>query len=387
MNKTAHIVWIATWYPHDGEPYAGDFIQRHAQAVAMHTPVTVYACFGHVGPEKTMVTKTGNLTEVISYFNIVGDNKNTFYRKIYWYRWYNILKNRLVKHVAEIGMPTCIHCHIILNAGMLGWWAKRKWKIPYILTEHWVGYMAGIENGFAAFNSYSKFKMRQITANANVVTGVSNALITNIKKLVPAANYVHWPNVVNEQVFNYNAALLSPNNRPTFIHISTLKPQKNVAGILHAFANAVKSIPLLLLKIVGPMQDAYTELVHTLQLQNNVEWLGEMPQQALLPHMRSAKALILFSNYETFGCVVIEANAVGLPVIASDIAPLQELIRTNINGVTVPKGDINALATAIISIANNELVFDAASISEGTIALFNYKKIGQQMVDLYQQNT
>ena len=380
----ANIVWIAQWYPHEGEPYAGDFIQRHAQAVAALMPITVYSCFGYDGEEKTDVQVTGNLTEVITYFKDFKTGISIADKAIYWNRWYRILKNLLLKHEKERGRPTLLHCHIILNTGWLGLWAKRKWGIPFIVTEHWAGYMKGFTNGYDAYNFWSKKKFGEIVKNAALVTGVSNALINRLRELEPAGNFVRLPNVVNEKIFYYKP-LAGENSRPVFIHISTLTWQKNPAGIIEAVNIVKQSRPDVLLKIAGPVNVHFSSLIAKFGLEDNIEWIGEMPQEELVGHIRNSLALILFSQFESFGCVVIEANAAGVPAIVSNIEPLKELIVNGVNGLIVKEADSDALAGAMMQLINEEIAFNLPAISGNTLSQYSYEVVGQQIAGLYQK--
>jgi glycosyltransferase involved in cell wall biosynthesis len=380
--KDQNIVWIAQWYPHEGEPYAGDFIQRHAQAVSAFVPVTVYSCFGYDGEEKTEVNKTGNLTEVITYFKTFNTGIQMLDKGIYWNRWYRILKNLLVKHEKERGRPTLLHGHIILNTGWLGLWAKKNWNIPFIVTEHWAGYMKGFTGGFEAYNGWSKIKCKQIILQAAAVTGVSQALIKELKVIEPTGKFIRWPNVVNENTFFYRP-LAKENSRPTFIHISTLTWQKNPEGIIDAIYLVKQTHPNVLLKIAGPVHYEYENQIFNLELEENISWLGEMPQEKLVDEIRSSDALVLFSQFESFGCVVIEANAAGVPVIVSDIEPLQELIEDGVNGFVAAEGNVESLAAAMVAVINKKAAFDNAAFSQQTLAQYSYPVVGKQMADLY----
>ncbi len=377
-----HIVWIAQWYPHEGEPYAGDFIQRHAHAVSAFVPVTVYSCFGYDGEEKTEVNKTGNLTEVITYFKTFNTGIQMLDKGIYWNRWYRILKSLLIKHEKERGRPTLLHGHIILNTGWLGLWVQKNWNIPFIVTEHWAGYMKGFKGGFEAYNGWSKIKCKQIIHQAAAVTGVSQALIKELNVIEPTGKFIRWPNVVNENTFFYQP-LAKENSRPTFIHISTLTWQKNAGGIIDAIYMVKQTHPNVLLKIAGPIHYEYENQIFNLELEENISWLGEMPQEKLVDEIRSSDALVLFSQFESFGCVVIEANAAGVPVIVSDIEPLQELIQDGVNGFVAAEGNVDSLAAAMVAIINKKAAFDNAAFSQQTLAQYSYPVVGKQMADLY----
>ena len=125
------------------------------------------------------------------------------------------------------------------------------------------------------------------------------------------------------------------------------------------------------------------ELINSLGLQNNVFMNGEVKQTALATAMQQANALILYSRFETFGCVLIEANACGVPVIVSDIAVFHELVEENVNGVFVKGEDAVALAKAISKFMEGNLPFNPDNIAGKAAAKYSYKTVGQQFDLMY----
>ena len=383
MGKKVNIVWITTWYPHEGEPYVGDFIQRHAQAISAFVPLTVYSCHEHPTVNKIEIKKNGNLTEVTRYFKALKTGIKKVDNIIYWIRWYWILKRLLIKHKKEQGTPNLLHCHVTLNAGWLGLFAKRKWNVPFIVTEHWSGYLPEVtHNNYQAYNGWSKKKFKKIIRQVEVVTAVSKRLIKALRAIEPAGNFVRIANVVNENIFNYRPNH-STNSRPTFIHISTLNEPKNAEGILQAIALVKEEYPEVLLNIVGSISSAIADIIVRLNIENNIQWIAEMAQDKLAEQIRGADALILFSRYETFGCVVIEANAVGVPVIVSDIDSMKELVKDEFNGLLAEEGNATSLAGKIKLIVEQKIKFNAEEISKATLSLFSYPIIGKQFFELY----
>jgi glycosyltransferase involved in cell wall biosynthesis len=108
-------------------------------------------------------------------------------------------------------------------------------------------------------------------------------------------------------------------------------------------------------------------------------------QPVLAAHMRKANALIIYSRYETFGCVVIEANACGLPVIASNIPVMHELIKEGENGFFVRGEDPEALAVALRSFSESPAIFDANRIAKDADARYSYESVGKIIGDWYKQ--
>ena len=68
------------------------------------------------------------------------------------------------------------------------------------------------------------------------------------------------------------------------------------------------------------------------KLLDRTTFLGSLSQESLAEELRNADLLVHTSKFETFGLVVVEANACGLPVLALNDGPMEELVSNNVNG-------------------------------------------------------
>lgn len=95
-----------------------------------------------------------------------------------------------------------------------------------------------------------------------------------------------------------------------------------------------------------------------------VEW---MPRSAVLDLMATAAAVVLTSEYESFGYVLAEANSLGVPVVGTDVDGVRDVIRNGHNGFLIPPGDASAMAEHIEHLLDNPEVrisMSAAAYSE-----------------------
>jgi glycosyltransferase involved in cell wall biosynthesis len=101
--------------------------------------------------------------------------------------------------------------------------------------------------------------------------------------------------------------------------------------------------------------------------------------------MGRASALVLFSNQETLPCVVAEAMAAGLPVIAASVGALAEMLDGGRLGTLVPRGDEVALSDAITAIllGGSEAEARAVLARERARALYSPEVVAQATVDAY----
>ena len=111
-------------------------------------------------------------------------------------------------------------------------------------------------------------------------------------------------------------------------------------------------------------------------------WLAETDQDGIAAEMRTAGAVILYSSYESFGCINIEANATGRPVIVSDIPAFREYLKAAVNAVFVPLGDVVALSNVLAGFIEGRYHFDPGVISDAATD-FSFAAVGKMFAGLY----
>ncbi len=114
--------------------------------------------------------------------------------------------------------------------------------------------------------------------------------------------------------------------------------------LLEAFARIAGELPTARLRVVGPRGDAAADLRQGAGGGRGVEVSGPVSQPELADELRAADCLVLPSRNDSFGMVVPEALACGLPVLVSDMVGAKELVDPGRNGWIVPAGDAGALA-------------------------------------------
>jgi L-malate glycosyltransferase len=149
-------------------------------------------------------------------------------------------------------------------------------------------------------------------------------------------------------------------NEFVFGSVGQIAERKGQAGLLDAFAHALNSIPNAMLLIVGtPLFDhdrGYADRlkarVHELGLEGKVRFLGQRKDIPALMH--ALDAFVLNSENEPLGLVLAEAMACGTPVIATRGGGVSEIVTNGQTGRLVNYGDRDALARAMVELANNE---------------------------------
>jgi glycosyltransferase involved in cell wall biosynthesis len=149
------------------------------------------------------------------------------------------------------------------------------------------------------------------------------------------------------------------------LFVGRLSPEKGIETLLTAWERAGSHLPL---KIVGdgPLRGTVQAAAERLP---QIAWLGQRNSAEVLELMRHAAMLVFPSRwYETFGRVIIEAYAVGLPVVASNLGSMSDLIVHGQTGLHARPGDPADLAAQVIRIATNAQERDA--MRQGARAAF-----------------
>jgi glycosyltransferase involved in cell wall biosynthesis len=133
------------------------------------------------------------------------------------------------------------------------------------------------------------------------------------------------------------------------LFVGRLSPEKGIDTMLAAWRlNGLNGLGQQIpLKIVGdgPLAD---QVAMAAQEIPGVEWLGRQPQEQVQPLMQNAKMLVFPSVwYEGFPMVIIEAYAVGLPVVASNLGSLSSLVDSDRTGLHFRPGDADDLAAKV----------------------------------------
>ncbi len=132
-------------------------------------------------------------------------------------------------------------------------------------------------------------------------------------------------------------------DRKCVMHISNFRPVKRITDVIRIFAQVARTVDAELLLIGdGPEIPVAREHAELLGVEDRVRFLGVVDQVS--PFLAAADLFLLPSTTESFGLVALEAMASGVPVIASDIGGLPEVVVNGVTGFLDPVGDVEAMS-------------------------------------------
>ncbi len=235
--------------------------------------------------------------------------------------------------------PDVVQLNVIQKQGLLAMWLKRRFHIPYIIVEHWSGYLP--QNGqFLRMPRLTRWFYRRIAQNAEYVLTVSLPLQRAMQACgIAAREWGTIDNVVDSFFFETSTSRdleVSPitnhqspiSNRKVLLYVSCFDEKaKNVKGLLRAakMLSMNRQDWRLVLVGTGVDYDDVRAFAKTLDMPENLlEWTGELTPEQVAQRMHNADALVLSSRYETYGVVLAEAAAAGLPILSTPVGIAEE---------------------------------------------------------------
>ena len=168
-----------------------------------------------------------------------------------------------------------------------------------------------------------------------------------------------------QRVRQLGGSVLAPGGKPhaerDFVAVARLVPKKNLQTLIRAYARYADGNPASRrLNILGdgPLEAELKALADSLGVADKIGFAGFVQTEEVAKTLSRSLALILPSVEEQFGLVVIEAMALGLPVIVSEnVGARDELVRTGVNGFVIEPDNIEGMVDAMDRLAGDEMAW------------------------------
>ncbi|QKS71118.1 N-acetyl-alpha-D-glucosaminyl L-malate synthase BshA [Paenalkalicoccus suaedae] len=228
---------------------------------------------------------------------------------------------------------------------------------------------------------------------SDIVTAVSDDLIRQTRELLHVKKDIHTVyNFIDERIYHPRATvntkkeLQIKDEQKVLIHISNFRKVKRVDDVVRVFHLVQKEIDSVLLLVGdGPELPIIRQLVKDLGISDRVRILGSQKRVAELLSISDVK--LLLSSKESFGLVLLEAMACGVPVVGTDIGGIPEVIEDNVSGFICKLGDIEDIAQKTVELLEDERLHENMAIAARKRATvdFHKQKIVHQYEVLYER--
>lgn len=383
-NNKVKVLVLPSWYPTDRYPQGGIFIQQQARALASRSDVNLAVLFldrtsplGWLrGPKRLSM----RMEKGVPVYRLAMPRVPGVWPLLY--AAWTIFAYRSLTRVRRKVRPDIVHAHVALPAGLAGALIKILWRTPIVLTEHTAPFSTLMRNLPAALAT--RFAIHR----ADRVVAVSDALhdqITSYPELRRSIDVV--PNLVNVREFAVKSQTRSVDGAARLLFVGEMRTdRKGVDYLLAAISILRQRGVAVTLDLVGdgPKRREYETLARQLNVAEVCRFHGALPHEQVVHIMSAYDLLVLSSLAETFGVVVVEALASGVPVVATRSGGPEEVLTPDL-GVVVEKADSEALAEGIADVLARPGDFPPDHLRRVTEERFGEAKIAARLVGLYRQ--
>lgn len=378
-----HVLFLPSFYFHGGNELSGPFFRDQALCVM---GLGVRPAVAFVEPRSLRDASIRSLRN--SHFQISCESEgglvtlrqhgwNPFIRATVGGLIWSWLTQRLVdRYVRRFGVPDLIHAHNSLWAGYSAAGVSKKYSIPFCITEHSTAFPT------VSIPRFAVPFVRRAYSKSGTVIAVSRSIATSMLPYMDGRNPVIIPNVVDTDFFGLPFV---PRGRSAyvFLGIGHLTARKGFHVLVEAFAKAFSNNPGVYLEIGGdgPERERLQRLCHSLGIENRVRLLGALSRTQVREAMWRANAFVLPSLVETFGVVLIEALATGLPVVSTYCGGPEEIVSPEV-GILVKPGHESELGRALKDMYVSNL-FSSQAARAYAIRRYGQKSVGAMLLDTY----
>ncbi|MEJ7681189.1 MAG: glycosyltransferase family 4 protein [Segetibacter sp.] len=315
LSSKNYVLVVPGWYPTWQDQFTGDFNQRQVKAAGIHMPQVVLHIVKDQAQTLTDVEiRYKQLTENIVEITVMyPEKKNRWVDSVYS----NLIYVHLLYTYADIikkrwGIPLLIHSYIVIRGGLGGLLLSGKFKIPFILSEHWTIYYPEDPGYLLKRNFIFRWMVKIIFKNVNRFLPVTKSLQQQVYKLLKPIPSKIIPNAVETEFFFYEEDAVKEDSF-RFVHISTMVYQKNPEGLLRGFKKFYELYNNSCLWMVGPYPEEVFKYARKIGLHENaVHFTGSVSYKEVAEILKRSHALVLFSRYENLPCVILEALCCGV---------------------------------------------------------------------------
>ena len=375
MSARLKVLVLPAWYPSPENPSTVSFLREHVRAVALYHDVVVLAA-----PREPVVLGQGVLFEEscedgVKVVRMRYRRSRVPKTTLGVYLW-SVL--RAVRALAREGFrPDVIHAHFYsaaLPAVVLG----RVFRVPVVVTENAASFATG-------FSGVPLLEARLLMGMANLLIAVSESLRAQMEALGFRGTYRVIPNPVDTDVFAPDPLAKHRHPRPARLLVAArLHPVKDFPTLFEGLVLLERAGREFVLDVLGdgPCRVEYEALARSLGLGSHVVFHGFKDREAVADSMRRADVFVLTSLTENCPCVLLEAMASGLPVVASDVGGVREMVPGGM-GSLFPKGDSRALAATLARTLESLDTYDPLKMAAYARSRFGLDAVGSQLDHAY----
>jgi glycosyltransferase involved in cell wall biosynthesis len=382
-------------YPNRVNPHAGIFVHNQCKAlravdvdIEVISPIPSFPFYPKWRPYRSLPHHTEYEGIPVTYLPTRMFPGGLFF-STYGENYAKALKPT-IQNVRERFHFDLVHCHTLFPDGNAGVRLKKQLGTPVITTAHGSDVLLYPKRGEKIYQQTT-----EAIQQSDAVLTVSEKLAKEVRRMNAHACVKTIYNGYFPDRFSPGDSLVArkelglPLDQKNLLFIGNLYPVKGLFYLLEAFAHCAKKSDKVHLHLVGEghLRSQLEAEVEKRQLQDRVTFHGRQPYEKIPTWIRSADVMVLSSLSEGMPSILLESMGCGVPMIATDVGGIREILQHEKTGLLVPAKDVQALAAAC-----ERLLIDDPSLRrqygkaayEASYA-YTWGQNAEHVLELYQQ--
>lgn len=364
------ILFLTPWYPDDKNPNHGIFVRDQAVALqGIHQVVVViakvdYSIFGLF----SYTIKESDFRNVKEYYISIKRSIPFLNQLVFFY-----VVTRQAVRISRKFSPDIIHGNIGYPGAFWSWLVGKIIGKPYVITEHSSRFAANFRS------TIHKFLTLYFLKRAKTVISVSSHSAKEISNFINKQPLV-IPNIIDFEKFKE----LSKSSRHTW-QIGFLGSLNTNTKGLDILLNTLSEIDVefkLHIGGAGKLLEEYKMLARQLKIADKCVFYGFVSHVDVPAFMKQLHFFVSASRFESFGMVMVEAMACGLPVVATSSGGPSDFINPS-NGILVEKENVAALKNGILKIIKDYQAYHPGQIRAFAVENYSAAKFLEESNRLY----
>lgn len=369
----------------------------------MRIGIVCHPTFGGSGVLATELgahlARQGHSVHVISYAmpaRMDAFQENLFFHEVqiqdyplFQYQPYELALSSMMVLVAQREKLDLLHVHYAIPHAYAAYMARKILEdqgiqMPVVTTLH--GTDITLVGKHPSYSPAVHFSIEHSSA----VTAVSESLRRDTERIFGTVREIQViPNFVDLLRFGQGGSIsmdrLALADMPVLVHVSNFRKVKRVKDVVDIFARVRAQIPAYLVMVgEGPERLRAEEDLASRGLQGSVRWIGNSTQVERILAM--SDVFLLTSETESFGLAALEAMASYVPVVATNVGGLPEVVDHGKTGYLERVGDTAAMAKDVLEILTTPgLRLEMGRLARAKAEQFEMTVVGNQYLELYQK--
>lgn len=386
-----HLLILPSWYKTKENPLSGSFFEDQARALqGAGVKVSILFPDFRFAHQENARSERYNDDGIQTWHSVFNARFSRLQRLNYVF-FGRFCQEQFRKLEAEHGKVDVLHAHSVFWGGLAASSISRKFKVPFVITEHHTYFI------YRQHVPASDLRIAQkVFSSASARCLISSSFRSDLAPMLgmPSNAFEVVPEMVAQVFYDKPSKKgYKAGERLNLFTVSFLSRRKNTMLLLK-MATILKSKGVDFQLVIGGDAVRADEIQYKNELQvyvntnglgKEVLFAGMLSREEVLQHMDDCHIYLSSSLYETFGISLAEALARGRPVVALDSGGPRDFINER-NGILVQKNEPAVFTEAVIRVANNYQLYNQAEMSVECQKRYSGKQIAETLLQLYNRS-